>query len=427
MKSTRTIVLITLLAVVGMALAGCTAGPRAPSAVEPTMTAIPLPTYTPTAAVAQAETSSPTPRPLTATPLPTATATPQVTVTTEPTATSLPPTPTAEPTATATSTATARPRAASPQPTATPEFSGKLLFQTTIGGDFYVVNADGADSSDGLRRITDGVDPVWSPSGDRIAFTRWREPRGVWLVDADGSNERRVFDWSQARWPSWSPDGTEILFSRQHGGRLEEAERCFWGFCFDVPARPHWRLGIVEADGGVFYEPASALVSLAPDWSPDGKKIVYDGERGLVVQTLDGEVSYPITSDGRDTGPVWSPAPLEGGTGGTQVAFTRRQHDHWEVYVVDADGGNLTRLTDTPQRPDGAPGNSAAPAWSPSGEHLAFLTDRAASTTAGVEWGIWVMAADGSDPRPIFAPGTGLDGLALEYSSLGERALSWTW
>jgi hypothetical protein len=52
------------------------------------------------------------------------------------------------------------------------------------------------------------------------------------------------------------------------------------------------------------------------------------------------------------------------------------------------------------------------------GQHLAFLTDRIG------EWQIWVMAADGGRPRPLFD--AALDGLSLEYGSLGERALSWT-
>jgi TolB protein len=406
------------------AIAGCAMGLGGRSPVsEPTITAILLPTRTSTQ-IAQVVATAPAARPTqtlaaspTRTPAPTATASPEPTATTPPeptrtattTAAASLPTPTEEPTATGTAPATAAPKPtrAQPKPTAVPEFSGKLVFQTTIGGEFYTINADGS----GLRRITDGVDPIWSPDGKRIAFTRWREPRGVWVVNANGSGEQRVFDWNSARWPSWSPDGSQILFSRQHGGRTEDAERCFFGFCFDIPAKPHWRLGRVELGDGSFSEPPSPLYSLAPDWSPDGKQIVYAGEHGLVIQTVDGEVSYQITNDGRDTGPVWSPD-------GKRVAFTRRQHDHWELYVVDADGRNLTRLTDTPERPNGQPGSSAAPAWSPDGKSIAFFTDRTGT------WEIWVMRANGSQQKPMFK--SALKGLALEYGSVGDRAISWT-
>jgi signal transduction histidine kinase len=46
---------------------------------------------------------------------------------------------------------------------------GKLVFQTSNGGDIYVINADGT----GLRRLTDGMELAWPPDGSRIAFTRW--------------------------------------------------------------------------------------------------------------------------------------------------------------------------------------------------------------------------------------------------------------
>ena len=423
MKSRNSIAIIILIAIAGLALAGCAGPGRAPdpSSAEPTMTAIPLPTRDedatqeasqpvkatevaeaeaePTATPSLEPTSSPEP-----TPEPTLTPSPEPTATTEPTLT-----PSPEPTLAPSPEPTATKSAPKPKPPAAtvPEFEGKLVFQTTIGGDFYTINADGT----ALQRITDGVDAVWSPDGQQIAYTRWREPRGVWVVDAaDPASERRVFDWSAARWPSWSPAGNEILFSRDTGGR-PESERCFWGFCFTIPGKAFWHPGFVSPADGSFHEPPAPKLVLAPDWSPDGEQFVYTGEHGLTIQTLDGEVSWQITDDPRDTGPVWSPD-------GSKVAFTRRQHDHFEVYVVNADGSNLRRLTDTPERPAGEPGNSAAPAWSPDGKHLAFMTDH------GGAWQMWVMAASGGGAKPLFD--TALDGLTLEYSSVGERAISWT-
>lgn len=303
-----------------------------------------------------------------------------------------------------------------PKPAAPSKPTGRLVFQTTVGGDFYTIDVAGADVAGSLQRVTKGFDPAWSPGGGQIAFVRWQEPRGVWVVDVDTGHEWRAFDWSEARWPSWSPDGSQVLFTRQHGGRQEDKERCFWGFCFTFPARPNWRLGVVRLADGYFYEPPSAKVSQAPHWSPDGEHVVFAGEQGLRVESLraqglDGAVSYLISHDYRDTSPVWSPT-------GQQVAFVRRQHDHWEVYVVDADGGNLRRLTDTPRKPNGEVGHSASPAWSPDGQYLAFLTDRRG------KWEIWVMRANGSGQRPLFRDA--LDGLRIEYSHTGDRAISWT-
>jgi TolB protein len=172
-------------------------------------------------------------------------------------------------------------------------------------------------------------------------------------------------------------------------------------------------MGVTGVAGNSFYEPAppDSQTSRAPSWSPGGDQVVFADVQGLRVQSLDGSTSYQITGDAKDTSPIWSPD-------GEQVAFVRRQHDHWEIYVVDAGGGNVQRLTNTPARPDGQVGSSSSPVWSPDGQYIAFLTDRSG------EWEIWIMNADGSGQQPMFD--SALDGLALDYASQGERAISWT-
>jgi TolB protein len=324
------------------------------------------------------------------------------------------------------------------EPTGPGEPSGTLVFQTTYGGPFYSINVDGS----GLQRITNGIDPVWSPDGQQIAFVRWEEPRGVWVVDvetADGTSgdEWRAFDWSETRCPSWSPDGSQIVFTRQSGQggggqppggffpastsatELEAARRRPPGGSRGGGSSvSSWTLGIVNPYDGTFAEPQpDSDVNLAPDWSPNGEQIVYNAEHGLRIMSVDGKSSYALTNLPKDTSPVWSPD-------GSQVAFVRWQHDHWEVYVVNADGSGLTRLTNTPALPDGAPsldgvaGNSVSPAWSPDGNYIAFLTDRSG------KWEIWRSNASGGSQAPMFD--TELDGLTLEYVFAGERAISWT-
>jgi hypothetical protein len=321
------------------------------------------------------------------------------------------------------------------------QLTGKLVFQTTYGGPLYTIDVDGS----GLQRITNGIDPAWSPDGSQIAFVRWEDPRGVWVANADGSNAHRVFDWNQARYPSWSPDGQEIVFSRQKSGGggggggfpggfpggfsagdvSTSARRPPGGFGGGGPSGGGggWTLGIVATGDGAFREPKPISdTNLTPDWSPDGTQIVIAGNNGLMGQSVDGQTSWQLTADSYDTTPAWSPD-------GTKVAFVRRQHDHWEIYVIDVTTGRQTRLTDTPAWSDGTsplpnvPASSVSPAWSPDGQYLAFLTDRAASTATGGVWDIWVMKADGSDQGPLF--GSELSGLTLTYAFAGERALDW--
>jgi Tol biopolymer transport system component len=86
--------------------------------------------------------------------------------------------------------------------------------------DVYVMNADGS----GATRLTSDPaadsSPVWSPDGTRIAFTSAREPSGMYLMNADGSDLRLLEpDADVANLGiAWSPDGSLIAFSSSRGG-----------------------------------------------------------------------------------------------------------------------------------------------------------------------------------------------------------------
>ena len=104
-------------------------------------------------------------------------------------------------------------------------------------------------------------------------------------------------------------------------------------------------------------------------WSPDGTKIAFtsfrDGNAEIYVMNADGtNQTRLISHSASDEGPSWSPD-------GTKIAFrsNRDGSENWEVYVMNADGTNQTRLTS----------HSASdwPAsWSPDGTKIAFHSKR---------------------------------------------------
>ena len=288
-----------------------------------------------------------------------------------------------------------------------PAPAGKLVFQVSSGGNIYRINADGS----GLQRLTDGLDPAWSPDGTRIALTRWRNPWGIYLIDPDGSDEERVVDGQRLKEVAWSPSGDRIAFTLNRGSS-EPIEVCFLGFCFTIPPFSSAQLWVTDLKSGDYLSlPLDDQVVHSPTWSPDGGRIVYAGDRGLAWIDLNskGTGRFPGGS-AWDGSPAYSPS-------GRQLAFMGRVHDRWEVFVMNADGSGRRQLTRSDPRLEDPPHN-VAPAWSPDGSQIAFLSDRDG------RWRIYVMRADGSGQRAWF--GSRLDGLGLSYDWASERVLSWT-
>jgi hypothetical protein len=351
-----------------------------------------------------------------------------------------------------------------PAPIANPTLTGTIVFQTVSGGPIYAINADGTN----LRYLTIGVDPALSPDGLWVAFTRWdNEQHGtlgsLWKIRIDGSDEQLVLDQiHQPKSPTWSPDGTQIALNVQNGGRTEYEYMCSSEmptdplynpdednkrgidikierdedgdmsirFCYTLLPHPHWGIQVVDADTGEGDIVSTNVFAYSPTWDPANPwRIVYrDDEKGLAVVDRDRKVGWALTPnlEYAPTNDLGSHAPLFS-PDGSQLAVTYWQHDHWEVHRLNADGTGQVRLTETPWRAIGEQRlngeeprlwNNVAPAWSPDGSQIAFLTDRTG------HWEIWVMHADGSHQRPLFAAGT-LDGLALQYHGVDERVLSW--
>lgn len=313
-----------------------------------------------------------------------------------------------------------------------------IVFQASSGGPIYAMNADGTN----LRYLTHGMDPALSPDGRWVAFTRWMgSSTGVkgdlWVIGVDGTGERKVHgDVQQPKSPVWSSDGKTIVINIQRGVSLSrlmcmpkefslppeatDIEERGNLICFKI-ARPWWRLRAVDVATGEFRDLPGDVISFAPTLDPrNAWRLVYVGDRGLVNLDMTNGNAWPFTTDPQDHSPTFSPD-------GSKIAVSYRQTDHWEVHVMNADGTGRVRLTQTPmsvlvdqQIKGQAPRswNNAAPAWSPDGRQIAFLSDRNGA------WEIWVMNADGTNQR-LLLPASALGGTPIRYEGMEERVISW--
>lgn len=256
---------------------------------------------------------------------------------------------------------------------------------TSRRGEATDVYAVGLDEGEFTVRMTvsGAAAPAWSPDGSRLAFARDGD---VWISDADGTNRRPVAISSDDLVLElvWSPDASRIMYST-----IRWIDACPESVISGTSSADGTTTWIANTEGGGQVRLSSGIGTA---WSPDGTKVAVTRPDNPIddcpptdIHLIDVDGSEePVVLAGesaREEDAVWSPD-------GTRIAFTSTRSTRGgnsDIYVMDADGSNIARLTTDP-------GSHRHPAWSPDGERIAFTTTRDGDAE------IYVMRADGSNP-----------------------------
>ncbi len=299
--------------------------------------------------------------------------------------------------------------------------TGKLAFVDSAGGNLYTVNGDGTN----LQRVSFGMDPQWNHAGTQIALARQGPVPGIFTINVDGSNERLLYQTNEPRAPDWSPDDSQIIFSNMLTTKQGSQQcRTFRNrtFCFETPAQTQWRLAEVNSAGGGYADVRATNDAFTPTWNADGKTIAFnDLAIGIMQMSTDNSyVPFPFIGDLRITTPTYNPLHSmspQYSPDGKQIVYMVLQTPSWQIAVANADGSNQRLLTQLDPL-DFVHPNNFAPIWSPDGKQILFLSDR----NGKIEF--FLMNADGSNQQQVLKNIT--DQISLKYGFQSERMMSWT-
>jgi len=240
----------------------------------------------------------------------------------------------------------------------------RIVYSRTVGEQFdlFVLRIGGNS-----KRITNTPNkneysPTWTPDGDAVVYMETDEVEYSAIVrrGADGSRRREI-DRSIANYllyPSVSPNGERVLYSRPRGG----GGAARGDGSYDLVTKR------VDGTGGRRWLTDGARHQIAGDWSPHGKRVVFLQRAAMVLERLDGRarphvdrrlfrgppaeakiLSMKVTGGGKRL--ITDRPGIDGRVQytpeGERVMFTRFAHDSADLYSARVGGGGLKRLTQT--------------------------------------------------------------------------------
>jgi Tol biopolymer transport system component len=261
----------------------------------------------------------------------------------------------------------------------------------------------------------------WSPDRTKIFFNKLEETGDTWVWDEEGGKWTRYKAGTEPPIPVvpdyYGPGNDIKLIAKEH-------EKTAW--IWDLEENGLRFIGNLSYSIVV-----SSLTGDEVVWSPNGKHVALPcldlSETGLskqifVINVETGESKRLTSFIGVSAVPDWSPD-------GKSIMYVRMPPKYWwspyignsdegvDIWVVDTDGSNEKQLTDTPK-------NWEEGFWSPDGKRIVYASYMGVGETRGIE--IWMMNEDGSDKRLLTTITTGFI-VRMVWSPDGSKIAVGTW
>lgn len=261
--------------------------------------------------------------------------------------------------------------------------TGKIAFVVKQGSEnkIYVMNASGTDVIYLANCLAGECYPSWSPDGTKIVFERHESGATLYSIDADGSHIKRLSPpQSRDVRPSWSPDGSKIIFTHV----VTPSDKGI----------PDTEIAIMNVDGSNIKTilASNGTFNIEPRWSPDGSKIVFmsnrEGGQHIFTMNPNGTDVKKISDKGANGDPAWS-------SDGSKISFgsNREGGSKLNIFTMNADGSGLQQVTHFLP-----PYESGDTSWSPDGKKIVFEWDVGGKgqSDPNVRAEVWIVNADGT-------------------------------
>ena len=253
-------------------------------------------------------------------------------------------------------------------------------------GDVFTVPIEGGKAT----AVTDGIEwnyqPTYSPDGTEIVFVSDRAGAdNLWVMNVDGSEPRAVTSEKAnlVHNPSWSPDGTYLVAKKSFMSTRSIAAGEIWmfhagheGSGLQLTERPHGETDqknqadpVFSADGKYVYFAQDVTPGRVWQYGKDSTGQIFVIQR---YELETGETERFVSGPGGAVRPTPSPD-------GRYLAFIKRVADlHSAIYLKDLASGKEWAIYDRFERDlqetSGTEGNAPAIAWTPDSASIVFWT-----------------------------------------------------